>query len=261
VETRSPQQRGPEFFTAPDQVNRRRYEALRAHYVDGLTFAVAGARFGYTRWAMINLDREFRAGTLELFAPPGKPGPKSAPRKDAARARVIALRRRGLPVYEISAALAAEGIMLHRASVGQILAEEGFGRLSRRHEERASINPATTGRDTRLPRAGVIDFAALPDRADTQLAGLLLVIPTWSPSTCPPWSGRPAIPAQPPSLPSAGCCPCCPSSSPPPAASPTSTTCCWTSAAPCSPDCRSCRRSPLSPTTPTGWTTTTSADS
>jgi transposase len=177
VETRSPQQRGPEFFTAPDQVNRRRYEALRARYVDGLTFAEAGAKFGYTRWAMINLDREFRAGTLELFAPPGKPGPKSAPRKDAARARVIALRRRGLSVYEISAALAAEGTVLHRASVGQILAEEGFGRLSRRHQEQASTNPATTGRDTRLPRAGVIDFTALPGRIDTQLAGLLLVIP------------------------------------------------------------------------------------
>jgi transposase len=177
VETRSPQQRGPEFFTAPDQVNRRRYEALRAHYIDGLTFAEAGAKFGYTRWAMINLDREFRAGTLELFAPPGKPGPKSAPRKDAARARVIALRRRGLSVYEISAALAAEGTVLHRASVGQILTEEGFGRLSRRHEEQASINPATTGRDTRLPKTGLIDFTALPDRIDTQLAGLLLVIP------------------------------------------------------------------------------------
>src|ERR1019366_6977379 len=131
--TRSPQQRGPEFFTAPDQVNRRRYEALRAHYVDGLTFAVAGARFGYTRWAMINLDREFRAGPLELFGPPGKPGPKRAPRRAAARARVVAPRRRGLPVYEISAALAAEGIMLHRASVGQILAEEALGAHDRGH--------------------------------------------------------------------------------------------------------------------------------
>src|ERR1035437_5754354 len=100
VETRSPQQRGPEFFTAPDQVNRRRYEALRAHYVDGLTFAVAGARFGYTRWAMINLDREFRAGTLELFAPPATPAPRSAPRKAAPRARVTARRGRALPVYE-----------------------------------------------------------------------------------------------------------------------------------------------------------------
>jgi hypothetical protein len=86
-------------------------------------------------------------------------------------------RRHGLSVYEISAALAAEGIVLHRASVGQILAEEGFGRLSRRHDEQASTSPATAGHDTRLPRAGVTGFAALPGRTGTQLAGLLLVIP------------------------------------------------------------------------------------
>jgi hypothetical protein len=158
-------------------MNQRRYEALRAHYVDGLTWAQAGEQFGYTRWAMINLDREFRAGKLTLFTPPGKPGPKNAPRKDAARARVIELRRQGKSVYEISAALAADGIALHRASVGQILTEEGFGRLNRRPGPYASTNPATTGRDTRLPAAGVIDFTALPARFDTQLAGLLLVIP------------------------------------------------------------------------------------
>ena len=56
-------------------VNQRRYEALRAFFVDGLSHAEAGARFGYTRWAMVNLVREHRAGRLELFAPPGKPGP------------------------------------------------------------------------------------------------------------------------------------------------------------------------------------------
>jgi len=64
--------------------------------VDGLTWAQAGARYGHTRWAMINMNREWQAGRLTLFTPPGKPGPKNAPRKDAARATVIELRRRGL---------------------------------------------------------------------------------------------------------------------------------------------------------------------
>ena len=73
-----------EWFTSPQQVNQRRYEALRAYFVDGLPYAEAGARFGYTRWAMINLVREHRAGKLELFAPPRKPGPApgTAPAKD-----------------------------------------------------------------------------------------------------------------------------------------------------------------------------------
>ena len=158
-------------------MSQRRYEALRAHHVDGLTLAQAGKRFGYTRWAMVDLNRRFRAGDLDLFIPPARPGPRHAPRKDAARARVIELRRQGKSVYEISAALAAEGIALHRASVGAILAEEGFGRLNRVPAGQAGTAPATAGRDTTLARAAVIDFTALPGRLDTKLAGLLLVIP------------------------------------------------------------------------------------
>jgi transposase len=179
VTGRSQQREGAEAFTAPTQVNQRRYEALRAYFVDGLSYAEAGERLGYTRWAMINLVRDYRAGKLELFAPPRRPGPQpgAAPAKDRARGRVIALRRQGLSTYEISARLAAEGTPLNRTSVGEILAEEGFGRLLRHPEPEASASPATAGRDTTLPRASVIDFDDWPARADTGMAGLLLVIP------------------------------------------------------------------------------------
>ena len=90
---------------------------------------------------------------------------------------MIQLRRQGLSVNEISARLRAEGTPLNRTGVGQILAEEGFGRLLRHPVAEASISPATRGRDTRLPRASVIDFDAFPARADTRLAGLLLAVP------------------------------------------------------------------------------------
>jgi hypothetical protein len=167
------------WFTAPGQVNQRRYEALRGYFVDGLSYAAAGARLGYTRWAMINLVREYRAGKLELFAAPRKPGPApgTAPAKDAARGRVIELRRQGLSIYEISARLAAGGTPLNRTGVGEILAEEGFGRLLRHPEPEASVSPGTAGRDTSLPRAAVLDFDAWPARLDTVRAGLLLVLP------------------------------------------------------------------------------------
>ena len=74
----SPQRGEAGWFTAPAQVNQRRYEALRAYFVDGLTYAQAGHRFGYTRWAMINLVREHRAGKLELFAAPKSPARRPA---------------------------------------------------------------------------------------------------------------------------------------------------------------------------------------
>ena len=176
---RSPQHDEAGWFTTPAQVNHRRYEALRAWFVDGLTYQQAADRFGYTRWAMINLVREWRAGRLELFAPPRKPGPPPglAPAKQRVRGRVIQLRRQGLSTYEISARLAAEQTPLNRTSVAEILAEEGFGRLLRGPALTESSSVATPGRDTRLPRAQVIDFGAWPRQLDTTRAGLLLVLP------------------------------------------------------------------------------------
>jgi hypothetical protein len=126
---------------------------------------------------MVSLVREYRAGKLELFAAPRKPGrPAGAtPAKDRARGRVIELRRQGLSTYEISTRLAAEGRPLNRTSVGEIHAGEGFGRLLRGPSAAESTSPATPGCDTSLPRASVIDFGAWPGRAESTRAGLLVI--------------------------------------------------------------------------------------
>jgi len=135
---------------------------------------------------MASLLRDFRAGKLELFAPPGKPGPKSAPAKDRARARAVELRRAGLPVHEISARLRAEGTPLNRTGVGQVLAEEGFGRLLRGPAPEASASPATAGRDTRLPAPR--SSTSPPSRPAPRpgVSACCWRCRTWSPWTCPP---------------------------------------------------------------------------
>ena len=139
--------RGGEAFARPAQVNQRRYEAVRAYLYEASPLDEAAALFGYARSALASLVRDFRAGKLALFAEPGRPGRKSAPKKDAARGRVIELRRQGLSVYEISTRLAAEGTPLNRTGVGQILAEEGFGACCaapRRRPASARPPPAAT---------------------------------------------------------------------------------------------------------------------
>ena len=168
---------GREYFTRPVQPNQRRYEALRAYFTEDLTVAEAGARAGDTRASMASLLRDPGPPAAAVRPLPGKPGPRTAPARERARARVIELRREGLSVDEISARLRAGGTPLNRTGVGQILAEEGFGLLLRGPAPAASTSPATAGRDTRLPRAAVIDFAAFPARAETSLAGLLLAVP------------------------------------------------------------------------------------
>src|SRR6266851_8482309 len=99
------------------QVNQRRYEALRGYLYEGLSLRAAADATGYTRDALASLVRDLRAGKLTVFAPPGVPGRKSAPKKDAARARVIGLRRDGLSVYEIRTRLTGEGTPPGRTAV------------------------------------------------------------------------------------------------------------------------------------------------
>lgn len=167
----SPARPGGEFFAAPNQANHRRYEALRAYLFEGASAGEAAARFGYTTASLTSMARDFRAGRREFFTAT-RPGPKSAPAKEAARARIIELRHTGRSASEISAVLATEGTALNRTGVGEVLAEEGFERLwPRPHADRglpAREAPA---------RTSIIDFPAWPAQCQTKMAGLLLAIP------------------------------------------------------------------------------------
>jgi hypothetical protein len=120
---------------------------------------------------LLSAVRDFRAGAREFFVT-GKPGPKSAPAKDAARPRVLELRAAGHSIDEIAAALAAEGTPLNRTGIAEVIAAEGLPRLWRRPDAERG-GPA---REIQA-RAEALNFGDLPERAETRLAGLLLVIP------------------------------------------------------------------------------------
>jgi hypothetical protein len=115
--------------------------------------------------------RDFRSGAREFFVT-GKPGPKSAPAKDAARPRILELRAAGHSIDEIAAALAAEGTPLNRTGIAEVIAAEGLPRLWRRPDAERG-GPAREFQ----ARAEALDFTSLPERAETRLAGLFLVIP------------------------------------------------------------------------------------
>jgi hypothetical protein len=162
---------GAEFFTAPAQAAQRRYEALRAYFVEGRPAAEVAAALGYTTAAFESVVRDFRAGDRDFFIE-RRPGPKTAPGKDAARARIVELRQAGHSIDEIAVALLAEGTPLNRTGISEVVAEEGFERLWRRPEPVRGAPRRET-----LPRAKVIDFDELPARSETKLAGLLLAVP------------------------------------------------------------------------------------
>jgi hypothetical protein len=76
------------------------------------------------------------------------------------------------PPGEIAEALAADGTPLNRTGIAEVIAAEGLPRLWRRPD-------ADRGGPAReiQARAEALNFDALPARAETRLAGLLLAIP------------------------------------------------------------------------------------
>src|SRR6266702_705531 len=166
-----PARPGGEFFLRPDSPAHRRYEALRAYLAEGLPADQAAARSGYTPASLLSAVRDFRAGARDFFVS-GRPGPKTAPGKDAARARIIELRAAGHSIDEIAQALAAEGTPLNRTGIAEVIAGQGLPRMWRRPDAERG-GPA---REVQA-RAEAADFTALPGLAETRLAGLFLAIP------------------------------------------------------------------------------------
>src|SRR6266498_515453 len=166
-----PARAGGEFFAWPSNPNHRRYEALRAYLLEGSSAADAARRAGWSVATLRSAVRDFRAGKTGFFATP-RPGPTTAPAKDAARPTIIQLRQQGLSAIEISEALAGTPTPLNRTGVAEVLREEGFARMWPR-----PLAARGGGGRTDPPRARLLDFADLPPRCETKVAGLLLAVP------------------------------------------------------------------------------------
>jgi transposase len=171
-----PPRPGHEQFTRPAQANQRRYEALRAYFVEGASAAEVAERLGYTRASVETLVRDYRQGRLgKLFVAP-RPGPKRQPKKDAARELVIELRRQRHGLEEIVSELERAGTPLSRTAVWEILGEAGLSRMptppatpeSAPEPERLGAPRVRVLEDERWPQAG---------RLQSAYAGLYLLIP------------------------------------------------------------------------------------
>lgn len=163
-----------DFFLKPKTTAQRRYEALRACYVEGITSSEAARRFGVSPHTVNVWRREFRAGRLvDFFAEKdlGRPRRQTA---GAAREEIVRLRKMNLSIYEISSELERRGIALTGKTVAQVLDEEGFARLPRRTAgERAmylsAVAEPAEPTDARL-------FARV-GKVPTAYAGLFFFIP------------------------------------------------------------------------------------
>ncbi|NIP26024.1 hypothetical protein GWN42_02290, partial [candidate division KSB1 bacterium] len=160
------------FFLQPELPKQRQYEALRAYFVDQLPVKVVAERFGYTPGAFHALCHTFRHDPQRNFFVETQRGPKFSPKRDRARTRVIALRKKNYSVQDIHQALQHEGVSLSCASIWKILNEEGFGKLPRRKDEQRPERP----RADQAAYADIRQLSLAPRVIETRFGGLFLLM-------------------------------------------------------------------------------------
>src|SRR6266511_1629599 len=148
-----------EFFADPQDTAQRRYEALRAYFLESATAAQAAARFGYAESSVQAMVRDFRAGDRDFFAR-RRPGPATAPAKQAARAEVLRLRQAGHSVTEITQALATTATPLNRTGIWELLRDEGFERLPTRPAQPLRLSCDYAGVLLLIPGLVALDLPA-----------------------------------------------------------------------------------------------------
>jgi transposase len=164
---------GGEYFTEPREPAQRRYEAIRAYFVEGLSAAEVAARFGYSPQVVHQLASELRAGRAQFFVS-GKPGPKGPRKTGRIRERVLELRAQDRSVTEIARALTVEGTPVSAQTVWSILSAEGLERLQRRAPaERGAPLPGRL----RPVKARAIPFWPAGESIACDHAGLFLLVP------------------------------------------------------------------------------------
>ena len=164
-------------FLKPQSTAQRRYEALRARFVDGCSTAEAARRFGYAPGTLRNICSEFINDDHPDFFMPKTRRAATDKQQDAPspaqtrRQRIVALRQtRNLSIYDIADILKREGLPASPPHVQGVLKDAGLPRLPRRR--RAERIDAA-----RPEQAPVADRRALdlrPRRLRTDFGGLFL---------------------------------------------------------------------------------------
>jgi len=163
----------PAFFRQPRHPKQRQYEALRAYYVAGRSSHEAARAFGYSPGAFRVLCYTFLRDPHPCFFVSSRTGPRSQPKKSAARSLVIALRKQNHSVYEISQTLKERKLPLSPTAVREVLKAEGFAALPRRLDEERPERPQPTVE----PVADVRAFSLAPRKFFTRCGGLFLFLP------------------------------------------------------------------------------------
>ena len=170
------------FLTSSNPLHKQ-YQALRRHFVDGLSAEQVALESGYAVATIYSLIRDFKHKITSGYDPYFKEPEVGRPKLDhggAINRLVVAYRKKYMSVPEIKAALDAHGVTVSERYITALLVSEGFDRLPRRENEiRNNINLQAKTRDIPALKSERISFDPENRREEfsSQLAGILLFLP------------------------------------------------------------------------------------
>jgi len=163
-----------EYFQNPKEPAQKRYEALRAYFLESLTQKEAAKRAGYSISTFQSLVSNFQNGKVEFFLKP-QYGPNRRQASDFIHERIVSLRKSGHSVYEIKDVLSKEEFSTSIQTINRIIKDEGFAKLPRRTGEELGI----TKKNMLLPPISTaIDLDQIEGyRFECQVGGIYYFIP------------------------------------------------------------------------------------
>jgi len=167
--------RNEKYFLYPAHDWQRRYEALRASFVERLSAKIIAERFGYSTSYIHLLRHQFIHGKID-FSEPVPEGKTVRRRVDSKiRLKICNWREHRLSAGEITQLLSEEGVELSVRTVERVLAEEGFTKLPRR--SRLKLGLTVKGAKVPAVSEAITVSAVTGKHVDCEAAGVFLFAP------------------------------------------------------------------------------------
>jgi len=163
------------FFTRPVCAWQRRYEALRASFVERVPTRLVAERFGFSPGYVRLLRHQFRHGKIDFAEPGAETSPARRRVSAEVRDKIVAWRQHRLSAGQIAELLSEEGVELSVRTVERVIAEQGLPRLPRRTRLQLGLTVKGTAVPERSERVSIGQVEG--HEMDSSAAGVFLFAP------------------------------------------------------------------------------------
>lgn len=163
------------YFLYPKHEWQRRYETLRASFVDRIPAKILANRFNYSVEYIHLLRHQFKWSKIDFSEPVSEEKVKRRAVNSETREKIKLWRKQQLSAGEITELLSEDGVEISVRTVERVLVEEGFPKLPRR----TRLKTGFTVKGTEIPnRSSAINIEDVEGRVfDSHSAGIFLFAP------------------------------------------------------------------------------------